>query len=224
MINGKPGHCLNFQNVLHVPLLRNNLLAVLYLTRQKQFHVSIWQNKLKFKRDRKLLLTATIDDSNTGYLDGYPVPVTEYAGLAHHTASPLNLSLWHRRFAHLNIGDIQEIIKKKMVTGIQISDTTPPDPICEPCLAGKQHRGPIPKVAQHRATKPLELIHSDLHGPLPVQAKNGSKYWVTFIDDATRFWSVVTIRQKSDTFAAFKAFNATPLLTSYHYLPLLVEP
>ena len=68
MINGKPGHCLNFQNVLHVPLLRNNLLAVLYLTRQKQFHVSIWQNKLKFKRDRKILLTATIDDSNTGYL------------------------------------------------------------------------------------------------------------------------------------------------------------
>ena len=95
-----------------------------------------------------------------------------------------------------------------MVTGIQISDITPPDPICEPCLAGKQHRGPIPKVAQHRATKPLELIHSDLHGPLPVQAKNGSKYWVTFIDDATRFWSVVTIRQKSDTFAAFKAFKA----------------
>ena len=25
----------------------------------------------------------------------------------------------------------------------QISDITPPDPICEPCLAGKQHRGPI---------------------------------------------------------------------------------
>ena len=63
-------------------------------------------------------------------------------------------------------------------------------------------------MAQHRATKPLELIHSDLHGPLPVQAKNGSKYWVTFIDDATRFWSVVSIRQKSDTFAAFKIFKA----------------
>ncbi len=73
-------------------------------------------------------------------------------------------------------GSVEEIIRHKMVKGLVLDDsTTPPDPICEPCLAGKLHRGPIPKVAQHRSSSLLGLIHSDLHGPLPVEARrNGA--------------------------------------------------
>ena len=37
-----------------------------------------------------------------------------------------------------------------------------------------------------RHSVPLELVHSDLHGPLPPTA-NGYKYWVSFTDDASRF-------------------------------------
>ncbi|KLO04222.1 hypothetical protein SCHPADRAFT_794116, partial [Schizopora paradoxa] len=54
---------------------------------------------------------------------------------------------------------------------------------CKPCLAGKLHRGPIPKVAEHQASSVLALIHSDLHGPLPVEAHQKWRYWITFIDD-----------------------------------------
>ena len=83
-----------------------------------------------------------------------------------------------------------------------------PDPICEPCIAGKQHRSHVSRLASHHASGPLQLVHSDVHGPLPVQSRNGYKYWITFIDDYSRHWSVMALRKKSDAFAAFKQFKA----------------
>ena len=94
-----------------------------------------------------------------------------------------------------------------MASGISIKSDSLPDPICEPCLAGKQHRGPIPKIATHRATHALALVHSDVH-ELPVRNRAGHKYWVTFIDDFSRFWVVRELSHKSDVFQAFKEFKA----------------
>ena len=82
------------------------------------------------------------------------------------------------------------------------------DPICEPCLAGKQHRIPVPKVALHCSSHPLQLVHSDVHGPLPVQSRHHARYWITFIDDYSRYWVVYPLKQKNGAFSAFKSFVA----------------
>ena len=47
-----------------------------------------------------------------------------------------------------------------------------------------------------------------MHGPLPTQSREGYKYWITFIDDHSRFWAVLPLRAKSDAFGAFKRFKA----------------
>ena len=47
-----------------------------------------------------------------------------------------------------------------------------------------------------------------MHGPLPVQSRHYYRYWITFIDDATRFWAVLPLKDKSGAFAAFKTFKA----------------
>ena len=59
-----------------------------------------------------------------------------------------------------------------------------------------------------RATEICDLIHSDVHGPLPIQTREGYRYWVSFIDDKSRFWVVMALRNKSDVFAAFQRFQA----------------
>ncbi len=100
------------------------------------------------------------------------------------------------------------MIRLGLVQGIDIQPGAPPDPICEPCLAGKLHRGPIPKSASHRAAFALGLIHSDLHGPISTQTRQGWKYWITFIDDFSCYWTVIPLRKKSDAFDAFKRFKA----------------
>ena len=62
----KPVAQIGFTQVLHVPDLRNNLLSVLFLTRQKGFTVTIDSSKMSFKHpDGTIWFTATISDSNT---------------------------------------------------------------------------------------------------------------------------------------------------------------
>ncbi len=56
---------------------------------------------------------------------------------------------------------------------------------------------------------PLELVHSDLHGPLPVATREGYRYWITFLDDATSYRAAMRLKQKSQALEAFKLFKAT---------------
>jgi len=65
------------------------------------------------------------------------------------------------------------------------------------------HSNPFPSSAS-RATQPLELVHSDLHGPLPVATREGYRYWMTLIDDATSHRAAMQLKRKSDAFNAFK--------------------
>ena len=207
IVNGKRGCLLEFHRVLHVPALKNNLLSILYLTKNKEYIVTITKDKMLFRRHNKTLFTATVNARFTGILDGAVVPMTQYANLAHTVL--LDYALWHRRFGHLNLQDIKSIFKQQLVLGAKLNSDTLPDPICEPCLADKQTRANVLKSVSSRRSGLLELIHSDLHGPLPVQTRIGAyHYWITFIDDASRYWTVAPLKHKSDAFAAFKVFKA----------------
>ncbi|THG94269.1 hypothetical protein EW145_g8174 [Phellinidium pouzarii] len=184
----------------------NNLLSVLYLTRAKSYIVTIQHDQIFFKRNGALLFTAAINSNNAASINGQVVPMTQFSGMV--STCPLDLTLWHRRFAHLNHGDVKKLIQEDLVKGIVVKSMDLPDPICEPCIAGKQHRSNVSKLASHHASGLLELVHSDVHGPLPVQTRHGYHYWITFIDDHSRHWAVMPLKKKSDAFAAFKHFKA----------------
>ena len=66
---------------------------------------------------------------------------------------------------------------------------------------------PFPSTG-HRAAAPLDLIHTDLCGPLSTSTPEGWRYWIVFIDDHTRYRVVVMLQRKSDAFSAFKSFKA----------------
>ena len=96
--------------------------------------------------------------------------------------------------------------EQNMVTGMKLDTKSLPDPICEPCLAGKMCANPFPSSTS-RSTCPLELMHSNVH-QVPYPTFSGYYYWITFIDDYSRFRFVLPIRAKSDVFNAFKQFKA----------------
>ena len=204
IINGKPSRYVEFTRVLHVPALRNNLLAVLYLTRHKSFHVSIIFDTMSFSRDKETLFTATVTENNVGYLNGTTIVSDEHA---HSTSTlPADLSLWHRRLSHHHYDGIKRLMNYDLVNGLKLDSLAKPDPICEPCLAGKMHANPFPS-SDTRATELLELIHTDVH-QVGATSPSGFKYWITFIDDHSRFRAVIPMRAKSEAFGAFKRFKA----------------
>ena len=65
---------------------------------------------------------------------------------------------------------------------------------------------PFTKIGE-RAKEPLELIHSDVCGPLQVQARGAYTYFVTFTDDLSRYGYVYLMRHKSETLDKFKEFK-----------------
>ncbi|KAL0298224.1 UNVERIFIED_CONTAM: Copia protein [Sesamum calycinum] len=77
-------------------------------------------------------------------------------------------------------------------------------PVCEPCMAGKACRKPFGKAK--RPTRPLELVHSDICGPMNVRACHGAFYFLTFIDDYSRYGSVYLLSHRSEALECFKRF------------------
>ncbi|KAE8667942.1 hypothetical protein F3Y22_tig00112352pilonHSYRG00005 [Hibiscus syriacus] len=114
--------------------------------------------------------------------------------------------LWHLRFGHLNFGGLELLSKKEMVKGLPRINH--PDQLCEGCLAGKQFRKSFPKESETRAKKPLELIHTDVCGPIKPSSLGNSNYFLLFIDDFSRKTWVYFLKQKSEVFEVFKKFKA----------------
>ena len=113
--------------------------------------------------------------------------------------------LWHARLGHLNHKYVQQVASDELATGIKLKSSIE-TPDCEACTLGKMHRSSFPKKSQHRATKILELIHSDLCGPMQVNSSGGSRYMLTLTDDFSRFTHVYFLKKKSDVLEKFKEF------------------
>ena len=77
---------------------------------------------------------------------------------------------------------------------------------CEGCQHGKQTKASFPSK-EYFASKPLQLVHTDLCGPTRTMLLNGEKYFMLFIDDYTRMTWVTFLKHKSKAFNKFKIFK-----------------
>ena len=92
--------------------------------------------------------------------------------------------MWHCCFGHLNHKGLRTLSYKKMVVGLPSLKS--PKKICTTCLTGKQHRELVPRRSLWRASKQLQLVHSDICGPIKPALNSDKRYILNFIDDLTR--------------------------------------
>jgi hypothetical protein len=121
------------------------------------------------------------------------------------TTPELDINIWHKRMGHLGEDNVRRLAK--MVEGMGIKSRTTVG-VCEPCLEGKQTRQPSHKPAT-RASEPLELIHSDLCGPIDPTTYGGTNYYVLFTDDFTRMTHIYPLKKKSsaDVLEKFREYK-----------------
>ena len=100
-------------------------------------------------------------------------------------ASTGSSDLWHQRLGHVHEQRLNKCIERRPVQGINVKQATELS-FCEGCLAGKMHRKPVPSVGEIRSTRKLQMVHSDVCGPMHTESIGGAKYFVTFTDDYTR--------------------------------------
>ena len=85
--------------------------------------------------------------------------------------------LWHCRLGHIGV----KCMKKLHTDGLLESLGT-----CKPCLMGKMTKTPFSGTME-RATDLLEIIHTDVSGPMNIEARGGYRYFLTFKDDLSRY-------------------------------------
>ena len=124
--------------------------------------------------------------------------------LVQSSAHDNKLALWHRRLRHFNVKNVQALCGMDLSQSrIALSSF-----ICEGCIEGKQDQLLFPVDGTTQAPNPLELVHSDVCGPMKTTSIGGAKYFVPFIDHFSRKIWLYPIKTKSECFHKFKEFKA----------------
>jgi hypothetical protein len=85
--------------------------------------------------------------------------------------------VWHRRLGHINARDMSEAISKGSVLGLEVLKPMNFARDSIECLQGKMVRTPFPKRSD-RTSELLELIHSDVCGPMRVESMSKARYFM----------------------------------------------
>ena len=118
-----------------------------------------------------------------------------------HNVSQTNL--WHMRLGHPQTRVLQQILRHHISDKFSVSDT-----FCKHCVMGKMTQLPF-STSTSCTQFPLQLVHSDVWGPAPINSINSHRYYVIFLDDFTRFTWFFPLKHKSQVLASFQHFKNT---------------
>lgn len=195
------GKLLTLNNVLHVADIRKNLVSGSLLSKNGF--------KMVFESD-KFVLTKSGMFVGKGYLcDGLfkmnvMTIVTKDENNNKVASSSYLLescNMWHGRLGHVNYKSIQRLINNDLLPTMDFDKNHK----CEVCVESKFTKTSFQSI--ERSSKPLELIHSDIGDLKYVQTRGGKKYYITFVDDSTRYCYTYLLRSKDEALEMFKHYK-----------------
>lgn len=108
--------------------------------------------------------------------------------------------LWHHRLGHISIERIKRLVKYGVLSTLDFTDFE----TCVDNIKGKQTN--IHKKGANRSSNILEIIHTDIC--CPDMDAHGQKYFITFIDDYSRYMYIYLLHNKNEALDDFKVFKA----------------
>ena len=100
--------------------------------------------------------------------------------------------LWHCHLGHIGVKRMKKLHSDGLLESLDYESLS----TCEPCLMGKMTKTPFSGTME-RATDLLEIIHTDVCGSMNVEARGGYRYFLTFIDDLSRYGYIYLMKHKS---------------------------
>ena len=95
----------------------------------------------------------------------------------------IDVKVLHKRVGHLGKVGMERLAWEGLVRGLE-GGVAGEMEMCEGCELSRPRPHPHrPVDLSHRSTRPLELVHADLAGPIRVQSWGGSKYMFVLVDD-----------------------------------------
>ena len=108
-------------------------------------------------------------------------------------------TLWHKRLGHISKARVDRLIKFDILSHLDKELETSID-YCRGKLIRTQKKSAV------RSTSLLEIVHADISGPYHYTLCRNN-YFITFIDDFSRYGYVFLIKDKSESLDKFKIFR-----------------
>ena len=127
-------------------------------------------------------------------------------------------NLIHRRLGHLSTANMKYLLnpQNKLLREYKTITTNSDCPVCVEANLKVSKSGARDYT---QANKILEIVHTDLAGPMSIPTTAGALYYCTFTDDKTRYVKIYLLQNKSDAIEAFNKYHAYS--TSLHQVPLI---
>ena len=106
--------------------------------------------------------------------------------------------MWHGRLAHMSQTGLRRLLALGYIPDLQQMESD----FCEFCQYGKQTRS-THSTHYDMVREPLELIQTDLCGPMPERSLGGARHFITFVDDATRRVWAYPLKTKDEALSTF---------------------
>ena len=183
---------LTLHNVHHVPDIRRNLVSGALLVQHGY--------KLIFE-SYKVVITRGVKFIGKGFLsDGLfklnvSTPVSDKCVM-----NVECFSTWHQRLGDVNFYSIKKLMNLNMIPKSDIAHQN----TCEICVEAKMTRKSFKTI--DRDSNLLELIHSDVCDS-GITTRGGTKYFVTFIDDLSKYCYLYLIKTKDEVLSKFKVYK-----------------
>jgi len=194
---------LDFFETFVVPSFRRNLISISSLDKFG-FSCSFGNNKISLYQNLNLIGFGSLID-NLYMLDVNCSYNEILQANSRGTKKKLkeNLAtLWHKRLGHISKQRIQRLVSNEILEPLDLSDFE----VYVECIKGKRIN--IRKLGVERAKDILELVHTGICGPFPTPSWNGQYYFISFIDDYSRYDYLYLIHEKSQSLDIFKSFKA----------------
>lgn len=126
------------------------------------------------------------------------------AGNMNSEANQSEAMLWHLRLGHASLNYLKMLQKKeKKLERVKFDDSIRD---CEVCILSKMEKLPF-KQNRSRAERPLQIIHSDVMGPIkPTSWPCQKRYIIVFVDDYSRYARVYCLKSKDESGQAFESY------------------
>ena len=148
--------------------------CVVHLLAVYQTHTTCWS----------LLNTAATGVGNLYYLNC--LTDRQQANAADKQNQQTKEDIWHRHYGHLRVQNLRKLAKEDLVDGFDYNSLRDVN-FCEPCLEGKHQRRKFPTNGGKWSGELLGLVHSDVCGKMNAKSLSGAEYFLTFIDDKSRY-------------------------------------
>ena len=180
----------------YIPVCKKNIISVSCLN--SDGYLLCFANNNTCSNYRDDILYASGELSNGLYILNLSRPVLSISKKRKADDS----NLWHYRLSHINSKRLDKLAKEGLIDSFNLESLD----TCEACLKGKMAKAPFPGKGQ-RAKELLELIHTDVCGPMSHQARGGFSYFITFTNDFSRYGYIYLIKHKSEALEKFKEFK-----------------